>query len=497
MSKWSAYDAFTRDELREMSRAIQYGEISWVTIMDTRTDYERFIASKRQRAATYGFEPGPLNGYLKPWQADIVRWACRRGRAALFEECGLGKTIQQLEWARQIVRERNGRVLIHAPVGVRSQTVREAAKFGIDCDVRIVDDNADCGPGINICNYEKLHKIDPSQFLGVVLDESSILKSYTGSTKRALLKAWRTTPLRLACTATPAPNDLMELGNHADFLGVMPSNEMLSRWFINDTMKAGGYRLKQHAQDDFWGWVASWAVAVTKPSDVGGSDDGYDLPPLKRIDHVVEESAEAPPGMLFANYELSATNVHKQKRSTTPQRARKVAELVANEIDHAWIIWCDTNYEADELARVIPDAVDIRGSDSAHAKEGKLLAFSSGDVKRIITKPTVAGFGMNWQHCDRMAFVGLSYSFEQYYQAVRRCWRFGQNSEVHAHVVMSEGEAAIARAVERKGIQHHDMTQSMANAMHGFTNAELKNELLPDAYKAVERLRIPEWLLSK
>lgn len=458
------------------------------------SDYSEFIRSKKRTCKSFGFEAGRVNGSLFDWQQDVVRWAVRRGRAALFEECGLGKTLQQLEWARLVHEHTRGNVLIHCPVGVRQQTIREAEKFGIDCGVHVVDSMDDVNDGISVCNYEKLHKIDPSAFVGVVLDESSILKSYTGKTKQRLIESWSKTEYRLACTATPAPNDLMELGNHAEFLGVMPSNEMLSRWFINDTMKAGGYRLKGHAADDFWKWVASWAVAITKPSDIGGSDDGYELPELIRNEHVVEEMPEPEPGMLFANYELSATNVHRQKRSSVRQRAAKVAELVASEPSEPWIIWCDTNYEADELRNMIPETADIRGSDSPKDKESKLLAFSDGTVNRLITKPTVAGFGMNWQHCRRVAFIGLSYSYEQYYQAVRRCWRFGQTEPVHCHIVMAEGEHAITQANNRKATEHRRMTMSMADAMRDFSSAALHGELEVESYAGKSELELPSWL---
>ncbi len=457
--------------------------------------YDEFIQSKRRTTSQIGFEPEDVNPNLFDWQRDVVLWACRRGRAALFEDCGLGKTIQQLEWARQVCRKTGGKVLIHAPVGVRSQTVREAAKFNIECDVRVADDDSQVGPDISICNYEKLHKIDPAQFAGVVLDESSILKSYTGATKRALLESWKATTYRLACTATPAPNDLMELGNHAEFLGVMPSNEMLSRWFINDTMKAGGYRLKGHATDDYWRWVATWAVSIETPSDVGGSDRGFVLPELIREDHIVEESAEAPPGMLFNNYGLSATNVHRQKRSSCEARAARVAELVKADADECWLMWCDTNYEADELLKRIPGSVDIRGSESNASKESKLSGFSDGSIKRLVTKPTIAGFGMNWQHCNHVAFVGLSYSYEQYYQAIRRCWRFGQQKPVHSHVVMSEGEFAIAKTVEQKERQHRAMSRSMADSMREFTQTELaERDTEISQYRPTRKMEIPEWL---
>lgn len=455
--------------------------------------YQDFIASKVRRPEAVGFDCRTLNSELFEWQARVVRWAVKRGRAALFEECGLGKTIQQLEWARQVHIHTGGDVLIHCPIGVRLQTKQEAERFGI-VDVNIVESMQDVTRGISLCNYEKLHKIKPEAFAGVVLDESSILKSYTGATKRQLIESWKNTKYKLACTATPSPNDIMELGNHAEFLGVMPSNEMLSRWFVNDTMKAGGYRLRGHAESEFWAWMATWAVSIEKPSDIGGSDEGFILPELERFDHLVEEPNEAPPGMLFNSYELSATNVHRQKKLTAESRAAKVAELIASEPNETWLIWCDTNYEADELKRQIPDVVDIRGSDKSSQKEQKLMEFSTGEISRLITKPTIAGFGMNWQHCRRVAFVGLSYSYEQFYQAIRRCWRFGQIAPVQCHVISSEGEYAITQTVIGKEKAHRAMFRSMAEAMRGFTEREMSDDLTRDTYVAREEVSIPDWM---
>jgi hypothetical protein len=290
----------------------------------------------------------------------------------------------------------------------------------------------------------------------------------------------------------------MELGNHAQFLGVMNSNEMLSRWFYNDTMQAGGYKILPHGEDDFWQWVASWAACVSMPSDIGGSDDGYILPALTRIDHVVIPQDQKPDAgcLFFIERELTATTVHKEKRRSTPERAAKVAEIVAAEPSEPWIIWCDTNYEADELRRLIPDAVDLRGNEKEADKERKLNGFSDGSIRILISKPSLAGFGLNWQHCRRMAFIGLSYSYEQYYQAVRRCWRFGQTSEVHAHVVMAEGEASIIKANERKQEQHHQMQQAMRKAINQTHELAVSHNLGLKAFKANRKLEAPKWLLK-
>lgn len=449
--------------------------------------YAEFIKSKVRSPQSFGFTPGELNSNLFDWQAKIVEWALKRGRAAMFEECGLGKTLQQLEWAAQIVRHTGGKVAVHCPVGVRMQTLEEAAKFGISVDVRIVDSNNDVKAGISLINYEKLHKVDTGKFVGVVLDESSILKNFTGTTKRMLIEQWKHARFRLACTATPAPNDHMELGNHADFLGVMPSNEMLSRWFINDTMQAGGYRLKGHGASDFWKWVATWACCIAKPSDIGGSDEGFDLPPLHEITHVVPEPFGSAPGMLFNNYEISATNVHKQKRLTVEARSAKVAELV--DAGEPFLIWCDTDYEADALKRALPEAEEVRGSDKR--KQEKLLGFAKGEFLHLITKPSIAGFGMNYQHCSKMAFVGLSFSFEEYYQAVRRCWRFGQANPVFAHAVESEGESALREVVTKKQEKFKQMRESMSDAVLDF---QLADELNRETYKPTKQMEVPAWI---
>lgn len=463
------------------------------------TQYADFIATKHAATVSTGFDLpiDYINERARDWQRRVIQWSLKRGRAALFEDTGLGKTLQQLLWAEQVAGHTGGRVLLHCPIGVRQQTKRESEKFGIDCDVAICDDDTTMpSSGIVIANYEKIHKFDTRKFEGVVLDESSILKSFSGSTKRSLCENWKHAQYRLACTATPSPNDHMELGNHAQFLGIMNSNEMLSRWFYNDTMKSGGYKILPHGEEDFWDWVATWAACVSMPSDIGGSDDGYILPTLTRIDHTVVPTDDDPdPGCLFrVERELTATTVHKEKRRTTIDRARKVAEIVAGEPDEPWLIWCDTNYEADELKECIDDCVDLRGNESEAVKERKLSGFSDGTIRRLITKPTVAGFGLNWQHCRRMAFIGLSYSYEQYYQAVRRCWRFGQTSEVHAHVVMAESEAAILRTNERKQTQHAQMQSAMRTAINRKHELATGADLKLNRNDHQKRMEITPWL---
>lgn len=422
--------------------------------------YTDFLKSKLVKARPLGFNPAlPLNPWLKDFQADIATWAVKRGRAAIWADCGLGKTLMQLEWARQVALHTGKPVLILAPLAVGPQTVREGEKFGIP--VILCQTQADVQPGINVTNYEKLHLFDPAAFAGVVLDESGILKSFMGATKTALVEAFAQTPYRLCCTATPAPNDWTELLNHAQFLGVMDPGEALTRWFINDTTEANHLRLKQHGEAEFWNWVTSWAVALRRPSDLGYSDDGFVLPPLNLHQINVEvDQIEGRGEYLFRMPDLSATTIHREMRLTASDRARAVADLV-NASSDTWVVWCHTNYEADELVPLIPDAVEVRGSDSDREKERKLNLFSTGQVRVIITKPEIAGFGLNWQHCSHTIFVGLSYSFETLYQALRRLYRYGQVQPVEAYLVVAETEGAILTRIEEKMSAHEEFMQKM------------------------------------
>lgn len=427
-------------------------------------DYREFLLSKRKPIQPAGFEvdPDSLNPKLFPWQRLIVSWACRLGRAAIFAGCGLGKTAMQLCWADQVTAQSPGSmVLLLTPIAVGPQTVAEAAKFGIP-NVRLVRQQSECKPGINVTNYQKLlaGRFDPKAFVGVVLDESSILKNYMGKTKQLLLTSFANTPYRLACTATPAPNDHMELGNHSAFLGVMDSDEMLTRWFINDQAHAGHYRLKRHGERDFWHWVASWAVSLDKPSDLGFSDDGFILPPLNMVEHTAAvDATDFANGNLYRSEKLTATKMHKEMRLTKCDRADLVAGLV-NASEEPWLVWCNTNYEADELVKRLPGAVEVRGGEHEAIHEDKLNGFSSGKVRVLVSKPSICGFGMNWQHCRNVAFVGLSYSHEQFYQAVRRCWRFGQTQQVNVHIVTAETEGAVLKAIKDKEREYQQMRQA-------------------------------------
>lgn len=457
--------------------------------------YQHFIKSKQRRLSPMGFEPiGELNPKAFDWQREIITWAIRRGRAALFEDCGLGKTFQQLIWAEQVVKHTGGNVVIHCPVGVRWQTRQEAERFGIGVPVDVVNHRSEITPrSISLINYEKMHLFDGCRWEGVVLDESSILKSFTGKIKRQLCDTYKATPYRLPCTATPAPNDHMELGNHAEFLGVCDRNDMLNRFFVHDSGETQKWRLRKHAVEDFWSWVSSWAVCIETPSDIGYSDDGYVLPALNEVTHCIECDITPQNGFLFDAGKISATGIHSEKRKTSAARAAAAADLINGNSD-LWVVWCDTNYEADDLASRVNDCVEVRGSDSSDAKESKLRAFSNGDVRVIITKPTIAGFGMNWQHCHNVCFVGLSYSYEQYYQALRRLLRFGQLCVVNSHIITTVGEEAVAAAVRRKRHDHDVMKHSMASAMRSFTAKEFGKDNPKVAYSASTRIEVPQWL---
>lgn len=431
-------------------------------------DYHTFLCAKQVRARPLGFEPGTLPEILFAWQKDVTRWSVQRGRAAIFAGCGLGKTFMQLAWADQVARHTGQPVLILAPPAVARQTAdEEAPRLGLRVRVVSRQHEVEPGPSLSVTNYQKLLRghFDPSKFIGVVLDESSILKAYMGRTKQYLMEAFADTPYRLACTATPAPNDHKELGNHAQFLGVMDSNEMLARWFIPDQSRVGHYHLKGHAEQDFWEWVASWAVCLDRPSDLGYPDEGYHLPEISYQQDVVRVDAVsgAAPGYLYRCDHLTATSLHKEMRLTASARARAVADLV-NASSEAWVVWCNTDYEQDELVALIPGAVDVRGSNAESVKEAGLEAFTRGQARVIITKPRIAGYGLNWQHCRNTVFVGLSYSHEDFYQAVRRIWRFGQVQDVRCHVVIADTEGEVLGAIRRKEEESSYLRKSLIAA---------------------------------
>jgi superfamily II DNA or RNA helicase len=455
--------------------------------------YSDFINNKTVTARKKGVTvaKSDIDPILFPFQRDTVHWALEMGCAALFQECGMGKTLQYLEWSRHV--SQGGRVLIITPLGVAGQTVKEAEKLGMSIKYLRADDPNE---SIVVTNYEMIHHFDASLFTGVVLDESSILKSYMGKTKRFIIDSFRNTPFKLACTATPAPNDHMELGNHAEFLGIMPSSEMLSRWFINDTMKTGHYRLKNYAREDFYRWISSWGIALNKPSDLGYSDDGFILPKMTFHQHIVDvDHTTAEGGKLFRFGALSATELHKEMRLTSDDRADKVWEIISLQPDDAWVTWCNTNYEADALMALMPHAVEVRGDDSPDEKLKRLNDFTFGTTKQLVTKASIAGFGLNWQHCHNTIFAGVSHSYEMLYQALRRFYRFGQKNEVNAHLVLAESELSILSNLQRKQDDHMEMQTAMIDsikvnglgAIHSVTNL---------ASQGNTQASIPSWLMK-
>lgn len=461
--------------------------------------YRDQIAAKRVSFDARGLKSIPkLTSSLNPHQEHCVEFALRTGCAALFLDTGLGKTLSALEWGRVVVEHTNRPVLMLAPLAVSGQHEREAIKFGIDAKA-IREPDQITGPRIYITNYERLDRFDVRQFGGVILDESSILKSFQGKTTRQLIASFASTPFRLACTATPAPNDHAELGQHSQFLGAMSQSQMLTRWFLHDSMDTGTWRMKGHAVEDFWSWVASWARCVSKPSDLGFSDDGFILPELVTTRHTVAADRSIDSGAekdgqsrLFRMPDTSATAIHKEKRMTTNARAQIIADIVAAEPTEPWVIWCDTDYEADALALLIPEAVEVRGSMSAEVKEERLTAFGTGQTRILISKASIAGFGLNWQHCARMAFVGLSFSYESFYQAVRRCWRFGQKRSVHVHVACADTEEAIWSVVARKAGDHEAMKREMVAAMQRAVVTHSESQV----YQPQKQLILPNWITA-
>jgi len=454
--------------------------------------YRHFVKSKAKADKSSGFDPGPLNEHLFEWQADVVRWALRRGRAGLFPDTGLGKTLQQLVIGEEIVKKTGGKFLILTPLAVSAQTVREADKFSISVPVAVASSAADVVDGITVTNYDKLHKFDIEEFIGVALDEASILKTFGGKTRQALIDSFQHTPYRYALTATPSPNDVMEIGSYAEFLGVMTRSEMLSTWFIHDGGDTSKWRVKRHAEFKFFEWMASWCVMLNKPSDLGYSDDGYILPDLNVHEHIV--STDIPDGFLFQNDAITLNEQRAVRRSSISDRVSIVSDL-ANQNGEPWVIWCNLNDESRASSEAIPDGVEVFGSMDNEDKEAALHAFGNGDKRVIITKPSIAGHGLNWQHCSDVAFLGMSHSFEQYYQAVRRCWRFGQRSEVNVHLIMSDRDGSILANIKRKEAEHNRLVRGIVEAMSEITSAEIgRQERHREDYEPRQTMRIPTWL---
>ena len=464
------------------------------------TEYMTFLAGKRPTVPDAGFRVAPdeLHADLLPHQRAIVAWALRKGRCAVWADTGLGKAFIALEWSRQLLaRGQAKRVLILAPLAVAQQFVREGTKWGVP--VTYARDGSQAIDGVTVSNYERLHLFDASTFEAVVLDESSVLKAFTGETKRALVKTFRNTRYRLCCTATPAPNDIIELCNHADFLSVMTQQEMLAKFFTprgSDDGSTGQYRLKSHAHRDFYRWLASWAIACKLPSDLGYPDDGYVLPALSIEAHFVAVGW-APDGHLFFTELKGVTERAKVRRTTVDSRVEAAVQIVNAEPAEQWLLWYGRLDEARGLAKALPGAEIVQGSDSVDRKEDLLRRFADGEVRVLITHPSIAGFGLNFQSCARMAFVGLSDSYESYYQSIRRSWRFGQVRPVTAHIVLTEPERAIYNNVLRKEQEAGVLTRELVAAMAEFEVQELRGETdYTDVYDPVMPMIVPAWLTT-
>jgi superfamily II DNA or RNA helicase len=458
----------------------------------TISEYREFIASRATVATLRGSKAKSTIAAAKDHQRAVIDFAMAQGSSAAFLDTGLGKSLIELDFARQASEETGKPSLILTPLAVAGQMVREGQKFGIDA--RQIREQHEVGAGVMVANYERLPKLDPASFGAVVLDESSILKSFAGKTRNMLMDAFGSHQFRLAATATPSPNDHTELGNHAEFLGVMRQQEMLSKWFINDTATASqDWRLKGHAVESFWQWVATWSRCATLPSDLGGDDAGYILPDVQRKIHTVAaDRSQDTQGMLFRIPEMSATSFHAEKRQTLRQRCELAAELATH--DKPVTVWCETNDESATLAKMIPGAVEVHGALDADEKERRLLGFADGQYRAIVTKPKLAGFGVNWQHCAHAVFASISFSYEQHYQAVRRSHRFGQSEMVCNDIVISDTEASIWEVVNTKSQKHDEMKRRMADAMRAAQSSTAQSRV---KYDRPLELAFPAWIKSE
>jgi hypothetical protein len=459
--------------------------------------YESFLATKRLTSPPSGFDPGELGEHLFPHQADLTRWALRRGKAAIFAATGLGKSRMQLTWAEKVAEHTGGKVLVLAPLAVAKQTVREASDVGIDAVY--ARSMAEVTSPIVVTNYEMLHAFDTRAFVGIVLDESSILKAFDGKFRALIIETFRDTPYRLACTATPAPNDHVELANHAEFLSVMTRAEMLATFFIHDGADTSKWRLKGHARAEFWRWVCSWAALVRKPSDLGYEDGAYNLPPLTVHHHIVEADTSTlrQAGQLFAMDARTLTERRAARKASASARVEACAEMV-NASGEQWIVWCDLNAEGDALEKSIAGAVQVAGADTREHKEQAIVDFCDRKTRVLVSKPSIFGFGVNAQNCARMAFVGLSDSWEAYYQAIRRIWRFGQDRPCEVHIFTSPLEGAVVANIERKERDAAEMAEAMSAETCAIVREAVRGtERETIAYAPTVPIRFPAWLTSE
>lgn len=454
-------------------------------------NYDDYIDRKRVVFHPTGFDASDINPVMFDFQSDIVRWALKVGKAAIFADCGMGKTLMELEWAKHVCEYTGQSVLIFAPLGVARQTVREGAKFGYDVNLCLSQD--DMKPGINITNYERLERFSPDPFGGIILDESSILKGQFGKISKSLRDFASNIHFRLPASATPAPNDFEELIRHAEFLGIMSESEIKALFFTQDGNSSNKFRLKGHAVDHFWEWMASWAVAIRMPGDLGYDNGAFVLPPLHVYQHSVDIDSFAA-GTLFVMEAQTLEEQRKAARASLPDRVNMAADLV-NASSAPWVVWCNLNDESDALRRAIPDAIEVKGSDNVEHKEDALFGFADGRYRVIVTKPSIAGFGMNWQHCANAAYVGLSHSYEQFYQSIRRIYRFGQIQPVNAHIITTTAEGAVVENIKRKEYQATEMFEQIVKRMAIYTDIKSsgRSEMVYDPQK---KMTIPVWVKS-
>lgn len=444
-------------------------------------EYRAFISRKERMTPSEGFSPIWLPDFLFGFQSHCAEWAIRRGRAALIEDCGLGKTPQLLVYAENVARHTNKNVLILTPLAVSGQTIKEGEKFGVE--VKQSRDGQSKGK-ITVANYERLHLFNPHEFVGVICDEASILKNYSGATRNAIIAFLRDAKYRLLCSATPSPNDYTELGNCVEALGVMRRVEMLSMYFIHDSADTGTWRLRGHGEDAFWRFVASWARAVRKPSDLGFDDGDFILPELRMKQHTLE--SKALDGWLFPSVALTLDEQRKERRATLQTRCEKVAELANANSDH-FIAWCSLNAESELIAKLTKNCIELTGSMSVDEKEEILEAFSAGKIENLVTKPEICGYGLNWQHCHQFSFFP-SHSHEQFYQLVRRCWRFGQKHPVDGHIVTTEAESAVLNnLLSKEEAASHMFDRIIANMAQYY-------EYRHESYNPTKKMEFPPWL---
>lgn len=455
-------------------------------------ELNEFLATKERKFKPTGFECEPSNINLFDFQKDIVRWALLKGKCALFLDTGLGKTLCQLSWAYEVHKKTGGNILIIAPLAVSKQTIREGEKFGI-----IVNGcrcQNDVKQGINITNYEMLQHFNTNSFIGVVLDESSIIKSFTGKTTQDMIELFECTQYKLACTATPSPNDYTELGNHAQFLGICSRVEMLSEFFVHDMKDTADWRLKGHAELEFWKWIASWAMVIKNPSDLGYDGSKYILPKLNTIVEYVESPIQE--GTLIAMPVADLEERREARKESLPNKLTRIEELLST-MDNC-LIWCDFNDESEQISKLSKDIIEVKGADSSEHKEKTLLGFATGAVKFLCSKPKIAGFGMNWQNCNNIIFCGLSDSYERYYQAIRRCYRFGQQKEVNVYIVLSERESSVLDNINRKSKDAERMSGEMVKLTADILKSEIKKTVRETiVYTPSKEIIMPIWIRSE